>query len=254
MRGSAEPAAFIEAFTGSHRYVLDYLLEEVFSRRPVEIQAFLLDTAWLERMSGDLCDAVLGRTGSAALLELVEAADLFFRPLDEAHQWYRYHRLFTEALQARHRRLHPQRAADIHRLAAGWFGAAGWLVEAVEHARRSGDTPYYLGLLEQHALSVIAEGELGQAAGWLAALPEAGLRQGPRLCLDQAWLLYLNRQLDATDNWLAAAEARLWAISDGQTGLLSEALALSSLLEESDPEQARRLGQAASAWVGRGFE
>src|SRR5690606_7490865 len=109
---------------------------------------------WLERMSGDLCDAVLDRTDSAALLEQVEAAGLFLRPLDDARQWYRYHRLFAEALQARHQRMDPQRAAGIHRRAATWFEAAGWLVEAVEHARRSGDTAYYASVLEQHTLSV----------------------------------------------------------------------------------------------------
>ena len=246
MGSAADPAAFIDAFTGSHRYVLDYLLEEVFSRQPVEMQAFLLDTAWLERMSGDLCDAVLRRSGSAALLELVEAAGLFLLPLDESHQWYRYHRLFAEALQARHRRVAPERAAEVHRRAASWFEAAGWLVEAVEHARQSGDTEYYVGLLEQHAFRLMGQGEIGLAARWLAALPEATLRQSPRLCLDQAWLLYLNRQNDAVDTWLEAAEARLSAAGGPEAGLRGEILALHSLQEQSDPERALRLGQAAA--------
>lgn len=246
MRDTADPAAFIEAFAGSHRYILDYLVEDVFSRQSVAIQDFLLDTSWLERMSGDLCDAALGRTDSAAFLEQVEAAGLFLKPLDDAHQWFRYHRLFAEALQARQRRLHPHRAADIHRRAAGWFETAGWLVEAVEHARRSGDTGYYMGLLEQHAFGVMGQGELGLAARWLAALPETSLRQSPRLCLDQAWLLFLNRQRDAIGAWLEAAEAHVQVASDRQKGLLGETLALRSLLERSDPERALRLGQEAA--------
>jgi LuxR family maltose regulon positive regulatory protein len=196
-------------------------------------------------MSGELCDAVLGRTGSAAMLEQVEAAGLFLKPLDEGHQWYRYHRLFAEALQARHQRLQPQRAADIQRRAAGWFEAAGWLVEAVEHARRSGDTPYYVGLLEQHAFRVMGQGEFGLTARWLAALPEAALRASPRLCLDQAWQMYLNRAYNQIDTWLEAAEAHLSEASERHAGLRGEALALRSLLE-SDPEQALRLGQEAA--------
>lgn len=246
MRGTADAAAFIEAFTGSHRYILDYLLEEVFSRQPADLQDFLLDSSLLERMSGGLCDAALGRTGSAALIEQVEAAGLFLMPLDEAHQWYRYHRLFAEALRARHRRVHPHRAADIHRRAAGWFEAAGWLVEAVEHARRSGDTGYYAGLLEQHAFRVMGQGELALAARWLAALPEAALRESPRLCLDQAWLLFLNRQPDPIETWLEAAEAHLQPADERQRGLLGEVLTLRSLLEQSDPGRALRLGQEAA--------
>jgi LuxR family maltose regulon positive regulatory protein len=246
LRGTGDLAAFIEAFTGSHRFVLDYLLEEVFARQPVELQGFLLDTSWLERMSGELCDAVLDRTGSAELLEQVEAAGLFLKPLDEAHQWYRYHRLFAEALQARHRRLAPQRAADIQRRAAGWFEAAGWLVEAVEHARRSDDRAYYVSLLEQHAFGVMGQGEVGLAARWLAALPEPVIRQSPRLCLDQAWLLYLNREYDPIAAWLEAVEARLPAAAERETGLRGETLALRSLLEQSDTERSLRLGKEAA--------
>jgi LuxR family transcriptional regulator, maltose regulon positive regulatory protein len=246
MRGAADAAAFIEAFTGSHRYILDYLLEEVFTRQPTEVQDFLLSTCMLERMSGDLCDAALGRAGSASLLEHVASAGLFLMPLDDAHQWYRYHRLFAEALQARLKRLLPHRVADIHRRAAGWFEAAGWLVEAVEHARRSGDRAYFVSLLEQHTLSIIAQGELGLAARWLAALPEAALRESPRLCLDQAWLLFLTIQRRAIQTWLDAAEACLPVASERQKGLLGEAMALRSLLEERDPQRALQLGQAAA--------
>jgi LuxR family transcriptional regulator, maltose regulon positive regulatory protein len=245
MRGAPDPAGFIQAFTGSHRYVLDYLLEEVFARQPAQIQEFLLDSAWLERLSAELCDAALGRAGSAALLEQVEAAGLFLRPLDEARHWYRYHRLFAEALQARQQRQQPQRAAEIHRRAAAWFQAAGWLVDAVEHARQSGDAAHHLALVEQHAFRVMGRGELGLAARWLSDLPEAALRQSPRLCLDQAWIHYLNRQGAEVDPWLDAAEACLPAASDRQASLMGEVLALRSLRQDSDPERALQLGQAA---------
>ena len=101
LRGQPDVAGFVAAFTGSHRYVLDYLAEEVLERQSEQVRAFLLETSVLERLSGALCDAVTGRTGSQALLEQVERAGLFLVPLDEVRGWWRYHHLFADLLRAR---------------------------------------------------------------------------------------------------------------------------------------------------------
>ena len=101
LRGRADAAAFVAAFTGSHRYVLDYLAEEVLEGQPEQLQTFLLETSVLDRLSGGLCDAVTGRAGSQALLEQVERAGLFLLPLDEVRGWWRYHRLFADLLRVR---------------------------------------------------------------------------------------------------------------------------------------------------------
>ena len=101
LRGQADVDGFVAAFTGSHRYVLDYLAEEVLERQSEQVREFLLETSVLERLSGELCDAVTEGTGSQALLEQVERAGLFLVPLDEVRGWWRYHHLFADLLRAR---------------------------------------------------------------------------------------------------------------------------------------------------------
>ncbi len=133
------PSDFIDAFTGSSHYILDYLIEEVFERQPVEVQDFLLRTSILDRLSGSLCDAVANRSGSAALLERLEHANLFIIPLDQSRTWYRYHHLFAELLR---QRLHATAALsenELHRLASGWYAAEGFLPEAIHHALAASD-------------------------------------------------------------------------------------------------------------------
>jgi len=254
MRSVADTTAFIEAFTGSHRYILDYLLEEVISRQPADIQAFLLDTSILERMTESLCNAVTQREDGAGMLEQLEAANLFLIPLDDERQWYRYHHLFAELLRARLARLYPERVADIHRQAAAWFEAAGLLVEAVSHAARSGDDAYYARQLERHAVTFIGRGELKLVSRWLDALPDDTIRQSPRLCLDRAWTLFLTNQLlfvtnqfDQIDTWLQSADAILSEpAGDGGEGIRAELLTLRSFLTQEGAERALELAQQAA--------
>jgi LuxR family transcriptional regulator, maltose regulon positive regulatory protein len=118
LRGQQDVAGFVAAFTGSHRYILDYLTEEVLERQSEQVRAFLLETSVLDRLSGELCDAVTGRAGSQVLLEQVEQAGLFLVPLDEVRGWWRYHHLFADLLRARLQQEQPARAAQLHRNAA----------------------------------------------------------------------------------------------------------------------------------------
>ena len=124
LRGQDDAAGFVAAFTGSHRYVLDYLAEEVLERQDEQLRTFLLETSVLERLSGPLCDAVTGREGSQALLEQAERAGLFLIPLDEVRGWWRYHHLFADLLRARLQEEQPGRAAQLHRNAAAWYAGA----------------------------------------------------------------------------------------------------------------------------------
>ena len=127
------------AFSGSHRYVLDYLAGEVLDRQREELRAFLLETSVLERLSGGLCDAVTGRTDSQAMLEQVEHACLFLVPLDEVRGWWRYHHLFADLLRARLQQERPGRVAGLHRAAAAWHEQHGLADDAVRHALAAGD-------------------------------------------------------------------------------------------------------------------
>jgi LuxR family maltose regulon positive regulatory protein len=120
LRGHADPAGFATAFSGSHRFVLDYLADEVLDGQPAEVRAFLLDTSVLDRLSGELCDAVTGRTDSQAMLQDIERAGLFLVPLDEVRGWWRYHHLFADLLRARLLAEQPGRVPALHRAAAAW--------------------------------------------------------------------------------------------------------------------------------------
>ncbi len=119
-------AGFVAAFTGSHRYVLDYLAEEVLEQQDEEVRAFLLETSVLDRLSGPLCDAVTGRTGSQALLDRVERAGLFLILLDEVRGWWRYHHLFADLLRARLRQEPPDRAAQFTTARPPGARSTGW--------------------------------------------------------------------------------------------------------------------------------
>ena len=110
LRGQHDAAGFVAAFTGSHRYVLDYLAEEVLERQTEQVRTFLLETSVLERLSGPLCDAVTGRPGSQALLGEAERAGLFLMPLDEVRGWWRYHQLFADLLRIRMQEEQPGQA------------------------------------------------------------------------------------------------------------------------------------------------
>ena len=134
LRGQADFAGFVATFSGSHRYVLDYLTEEVLERQPEQVRGFLLETSVLERLSGELCDAVTGRTDGQAMLEAVEAAGLFLVPLDEVRGWWRYHHLFADLLRARLRQERPGRVAGLHRNAADWHEQHGLADDAVRGA------------------------------------------------------------------------------------------------------------------------
>jgi ATP/maltotriose-dependent transcriptional regulator MalT len=207
LRGRADVAAFLTAFTGSHRFVLDYLSEEVLSRQDASIQSFLLSTSILERLSGSLCAAVTcqedGGIRSQAMLEALERANLFVVPLDDKRHWYRYHHLFAEVLKSRLQQTHPRLLSELHRRASSWYEQHDMVIEAVQHALAAPDAEMAARLIEQHALSVAGRGQTQTVLGWLNALPDALVRACPSLCIAHAVLLMLFSQQGE------AAEARL---------------------------------------------
>jgi LuxR family maltose regulon positive regulatory protein len=126
-------AQLIQAFTGSHHYIMDYLLEEVLEQQPAEVQTFLLRTSLLDRLTGPLCDAVTGQTGSTVLLERLEKANLFLVPLDEERRWYRYHHLFSRLLHYQLRAAQPGLVPELHRRASLWYERHGYTDQAAPH-------------------------------------------------------------------------------------------------------------------------
>ena len=207
LRGHEDAAAFVAAFTGSHRYVLDYLAEEVLEQQDEQLRAFLLETSVLDRLSGPLCDAVTGREGSQALLEQAERAGLFLIPLDEVRGWWRYHHLFADLLRARLQQEQPGRAAQLHRNAAAWYEEHGMADDAIGHAAAAGEMLWAARIIEQHFDMVYnIRGEAATIRRWLSVLPAEVVRSRPRLLLAQALMAATSGHIEEVEPLLDAVE------------------------------------------------
>lgn len=190
-------AEFVRTFGGTHRHVADYLVEEVLARQPDEVRAFLLRTSILDRLSGPLCDAVLGESQAVGQerLEALERANLFVSPLDERREWYRYHRLFADLLQMRLREADPPIDVDaLHRRAAAWYEGQAMLPEAIQHAIRAADFELAADLIEQAAPDAWRQGELVTALAWLESLPDETRRARPILSIYLATIRFLRAE------------------------------------------------------------
>jgi LuxR family maltose regulon positive regulatory protein len=229
MHGREDVAGFIDAFTGSHRYILDYLTEEVLSRQPEDIRDFLLQTSILSRLSGPLCDALTGRNDGQTMLRQIERAHLFLIALDDERYWYRYHHLFGEMLRRHLQYSQPDAPAHMHRRASFWFEQNGWIVEAVEHALASEDSERAAQLVDHYGDSVWMGGEVGTLMRWLKAIPRQAIEAHPRLALNHAFLFGLLGSGAETEQQVLKAEQLLLEdkqiADDERTALLGRAAA-----------------------------
>jgi len=215
LRGQADPAGFVAAFGGSHRFVLDYLADEVLDGQPGQVRAFLLETSVLERLSAELCDAVTGRADSQAMLADIERAGLFLVPLDEVRGWWRYHHLFADLLRARLQAEQPSRAVALHRAAAAWSQEHNLADDAVQHALAAGDPAWAARLVERHVETLLGRSEGVTLRRWLSALPAQSVRDRPRLCLAQAYSAAQGFQVEALEALLNDAELA-FAVGGGE--------------------------------------
>ncbi len=190
LSGRADKEGFIASFTGSHRYLVEYLLEEVVSRQSEEVQAFLQSTSILDRLGGPLCDAIRGApSGSEAILDQLERTNLFVIALDDEGYWYRYHHLFRDFLRTQLHKTQPERETTLHRAASEWHAAHGFLREAVQHAFQTADWAYAATVVEQHSFTMIIHSEISTIYEWCAAFPEEVMRMHPLLCTLQGLAL-----------------------------------------------------------------
>ncbi len=210
-------SAFLEAFSGSHRYLVDYLTSEVLRAQPEPVQSFLLETSVLTRLSGPLCDAVTGRSDGQAMLETLEQENLFVVSLDTERRWYRYHHLFSDFLQDRLNHRHAERVPELHRRASAWYEANGLIARAVRHTLALGDVDESACLIERSARQMVMWGEMRALMRWLEAIPEEMIRLRPRLCLADAWVqLFLGRP-ESVESRLERVELYLqerWGVSE----------------------------------------
>jgi LuxR family maltose regulon positive regulatory protein len=269
MREHDDVSEFIQAFAGSHRYVLDYLIEEVLSRQTAAVQDFLLDTCILERLSGPLCDVVTGRENGKvepsesgqAMLERLDEANLFIVPLDDERRWYRYHHLFAGFLQARLHHLRPARLPVLHRRAAEWYEERGLLTEAMEHALAVDDFERAARLIEQAAEETLMRSEVTTFLNWMEALPDEIVQGRPLLNVFYALALLLaGRPLDTIESQLSSTRAAAkGAAASGELAVFDSLLAafkgeaqqsleMSYRALEQLPEQSLFL-RSAVAWI-----
>ncbi|TFD46978.1 helix-turn-helix transcriptional regulator [Cryobacterium frigoriphilum] len=216
LQGRPDTAAFVQAFTGSHRFVIDYLAEEVLQRLPEPVVDFLLQTSILDRISGDLCDAVTGQTDGASMLENLERDNLFVIPLDDRREWFRYHHLFVDVLRARMLRGGRHSPPALHGLASGWYENHDLPEEAVRHALAAADFQRAARLIEQALPVMRRQRQDVTLLEWIRRLPREILVQRPVLSLYYAWSLLLAGDLEGVELRLADAEAGLRA-DDGDS-------------------------------------
>jgi LuxR family maltose regulon positive regulatory protein len=224
MRGRDDITGFIEAFAGDDRYIVDYLAEEVLQRQRDEVRTFLLETSILARLTGSLCDAVLGRDGGKAMLAELERANLFLVPLDDRRHWFRYHHLFADVLRARLLDEQPQVVPELHRRAAVRYADNGEASEAIRHALAGGDAERAADLVEAGMPALRQNRQEATLRHWLEALPDRVLRERPVLSTTYAGVLLMFGELDGVEERLRDAERWLGAAAS-EVSVGSEAFA-----------------------------
>ena len=202
MQGRTDPQAFIQSFTGSQQFVLEYLVDEVLQRQPETLQQFLLETSILQRLCAPLCDAVMESTESSAALAELQRRNLFIIPLDGERTWFRYHHLFAEFLKSHLKRSRADALPGLHRRAAEWCQTHDYPEEALQHAFAIPDYRYVSRLVVDNWRRVYHTGRLDTAVRWLEALPGEMLRQSPPLGVAYGWTLFIRGDYDRIGAYL----------------------------------------------------
>ena len=235
-------SGFLADFSGSHRFILDYLMEEVFQSQPEAIQAFFMHTAILERLCASLCDALTEERGqSQAILEALEHANLFIIPLDDRREWYRYHQLFADLLRTRLSSAQPDLTPALHRRASQWLAQHGALPEAIQHALAAKDPDTAVDLIEQAAEETLGRSQIVTFMRWCRALPVQVLRSRPKLGVLFAWGMLIEGQA------VRAVEEHLQSLQGEaeQVALLSAPLSSYIAILQTDAAQSFDLARWA---------
>jgi len=216
LNGHENASEFIRAFSGSHRFVLDYLVDEVLKRQPAHVQAFLLVTSILEKLNGPLCDALMDDEwkqegkNSQAILEYLEHSNLFVIPLDDHKQWYRYHHLFADLLRSRLKNSRAaQEVAQIHIQVADWHGQNGSVIDAIHHAAMASNEEMVERLIEQHYIEMVSRGEMFEMRFWTGKLKKELVHHRPLLCIYGAYSHAWFGELGEADILLEIAEKKI---------------------------------------------
>ncbi len=245
LKDRQHPGELIDSLSGTHRYILDYLLQEVFFDLPILLQIFLMRISILERLSPELCQTVVSGLEESEemglprqckmILEFMDVSNLFIVPLDNQRQWYRFHPLFAEFLRDRLASQRTDELPELHRRAAAWYAHHGLISEAVGHSIAGGEVDRAADLIQSQAKDLLTRGEFTTLLRWTEALPEEAIRSRPQLGLARAWGMLLRNPLE----FWRTIEQQSEQIATGFGITLEE---LYKALEESEPNSPRRSG------------
>jgi LuxR family maltose regulon positive regulatory protein len=216
LQGQTDISTFVASFTGSHHYVLDYLMQEVLHHQSADVQDFLFRTSILNRMCAPLCDALLDDSAPPAdeALAHLQRANLFLIPLDYERRWYRYHHLFADLLRIRANQAPDIDIPDLHRRASAWYEQEGLILEAFNHATQANDIDNALRLLESTGTPLYLRGHAQSVLNWVQDLPRTTRDAHPRLWMIYVWTLWITYQSLQAEEKLAQAERALQAQGD----------------------------------------
>jgi LuxR family maltose regulon positive regulatory protein len=241
IQGGEDSARFIQAFTGSHRHVLDYLVEEVLQQQPEPIRNFLLQTSILDRFCAPLCNAVTEREDSKEILDILEHRNLFIIPLDDRRQWYRYHRLFADVLQTHLTEAQPDRVTALHSRASEWYEKNGLPHDAIRHALVAKEFARAADLVESAFPITNFNRQFATLLGWLKALPDEVVRVRPVLCFGYALASMSCGENESVESRLRDAERWLNTGEQSEVPLDGTRPELSRRMIVVDEEEFRRL-------------
>lgn len=216
LQGRLDTQDFIQAFTGSHRFVVDYLLEEVLQRQPADIREFLLYTSILDQLNGALCNAITARDDGQKTLEMLHDKNLFVIALDDRHSGYRYHHLFRDALSDVLTNQSPQLLPTLHQRASDYYTERNQLHEAIRHALLAENFEQAANLIEMTWMPMFESHQSDEWYAWASQIPEAIILKHPALCLAYGWVKLMHGDVDTAEVWFQRAERWLDAPSEQQ--------------------------------------
>ena len=240
-------SAFVHRLSGSTRFIMDYLVEEVLQRLPEDSRSFLLQTSMLEHLTASLCDAITDRHDSQSILDALEKTNLFLFPLDDERVWYRYHPLFSDLLRSILQHDQPAKIPKLHAKASTWFEYRGLMTEAIQHALKVPDPAEAARLMEKAILATILSGEVTTIQNWCTWITKEQARQRPLLCVCFAWAFLLSDKMDQADQYLSLVDQDQVILSPSTPDLQGLVLSAYSMLAffKGDYENAIRYASQA---------
>lgn len=250
-----DPSAFISAFSGSNRFILDYLMEEVLNQQTDIIQDFLMDTAILNRMCADLCDAVRyneeatgEKAGSQYILEQLERANLFVIPLDDERHWYRYHHLFADLLTSTLRKKKSEaQVSELHRRASRWYYDQSCLVESMQHAIAAENYEWAASLIDENLASMFSRSEVPVLLRWIEKLPKDVVQGRPWIEIHRANTLVISGRPEEAIILLDEIEKRITLETDRYSELLGHIAAIRAYAANLSGDTAQAIEMAELA-------